>query len=124
MSTQWDDNQPIYRQLRDLIVRRILDGSFSEGEAIPSVRQVASDFRINHLTVSRAYQSLVDEGLLEMKRGLGMFVTENARERLLESERDQFRAQELPAFIERVQALRIDTEEIIHQLRQTRAGEQ
>lgn len=124
MSTQWDDNQPIYRQLRDLVVRRILDGSFNEGEAIPSVRQVASDFRINHLTVSRAYQSLVDEELLEMKRGLGMFVTANARERLLESERDQFRAQELPAFIERVRALRIDTQEVIDQLRKARDGEQ
>jgi len=116
MSSDWDDTQPIYRQLRDLVVRRVLDGSFPEGEALPSVRQVASDYRINHLTVARAYQSLVDEELLEMRRGLGMFVMPGARERLLGSERAQFHTTELPAFIARLQELGISHEEIVRAL--------
>ena len=74
MTVEWNDNQPIYRQLRDLVAQRIMDGSFPEGEAVPSVRQVASDYQINHLTVGKAYQELVDAGLLEKRRGLGMFV--------------------------------------------------
>jgi len=123
MTTAWDDNQPIYRQLRDLVVCRILDGSFAEGDALPSVRQVASDLRINHLTVARAYQGLVDEGLLEMKRGLGMFVMPQARQRLLEREREQFRATELPAFIARVRALGITHDEIMTVLEITGSGD-
>lgn len=74
MSVEWNDKQPIYRQLRELVVQRIMDGSFAEGEPVPSVRQVASDYQINHLTVGKAYQELVDTGLLEKRRGLGMFV--------------------------------------------------
>ena len=68
MSIEWNDNQPIYRQLRELVVERIMDGSFAEGEAVPSVRQVASDYQINHLTVAKAYQELVEDGLLEKRR--------------------------------------------------------
>ena len=75
MAIEWEDNQPIYRQLRDLVVQRIMDGTFAEGEAVPSVRQVAADYQINHLTVGKAYQELVGTGLLEKRRGLGMFVS-------------------------------------------------
>ena len=82
---EWNDKQPIYKQLRGLVVERIMDGSFPEGEAVPSVRQVASDYQINHLTVGKAYQELVDAGLLEKRRGLGMFVRSGARTSLSES---------------------------------------
>ena len=108
MSIEWNDNQPIYRQLRDMVVQRILDGTFAEGEAVPSVRQVASDYNINHLTVAKAYQELVDDGLLEKKRGLGMFVLNGAREALSKNEQQKFLEDELPAFVERIQLLGLE----------------
>jgi GntR family transcriptional regulator len=117
MSVEWNDNLPIYRQLRDLVVQRILDGSFAEGEAVPSVRQVASDYNINHLTVAKAYQELVDEGLLEKRRGLGMFVLSGAREALTSNEKQKFLEEELPAFIERVQRLGLDIDTVTELLR-------
>ena len=117
MSIEWNDKQPIYRQLRDLVVQRILDGSFPEGEAVPSVRQVASDYNINHLTVAKAYQELVDEGLLEKRRGLGMFVLNGAREALTDNEQQKFLEEELPAFAERVQRLGLDMETVTERLR-------
>ncbi|MCW8196059.1 GntR family transcriptional regulator [Proteobacteria bacterium 005FR1] len=109
----WDDSQPIYRQLRDRIVALIIDGTFKEGEAIPSVRQVASEYRINHLTVSKAYQDLVDEDLLQKRRGLGMFVAEGAQQRLLEKERNQFMETEVPALLDRMQRLGVSPERLI-----------
>ena len=90
------------------MVERILDGTFAEGEAVPSVRQVASDYSINHLTVAKAYQELVEEGLLEKRRGLGMFVLEGARTALSSNEQTKFMEEELPAFAERVQVLGLD----------------
>ncbi len=105
MSVEWNDSQPIYRQLRDLVARRIMDGSFPEGEAVPSVRQVASDYQINHLTVSKAYQELVDAGLLEKRRGLGMFVRDGARVSLTREEKQRFIEDEMPAFLRRAQEL-------------------
>src|SRR5690625_7664717 len=86
----WDSNLPIYQQLRDRTVAAILDGTLAEGEALPSVRQVAVDFKVNPLTVSKAYQSLVDDDLIEARRGVGMFVREGAQARLLKSERRHF----------------------------------
>jgi GntR family transcriptional regulator len=112
----WDDSQPIYRQLRDRIVALIIDGTFKEGEAIPSVRQVASEYRINHLTVSKAYQDLVDEDLLQKRRGLGMFVAEGAQQQLLEKERTQFMNSEVPALLERMKRLGISTDQLIQLL--------
>ena|SRR5690606_24469546 len=106
----WNDSQPIYRQLEDRIVALIIDGVFREGEAIPSVRQVASEYSINHLTVSKAYQDLVDNGLLQKRRGLGMFVAEGARQRLLERERIQFTEVEVPALLERMSRLNVSVE--------------
>ncbi len=109
---EWNDKQPIYRQLRDLVVERIMDGTFAEGEAVPSVRQVATDYQINHLTVGKAYQELVDSGLLEKRRGLGMYVTLGARANLTADERGRFYAEEVPAFAERVRALGLDMQDV------------
>ncbi|HAN67500.1 MAG TPA: GntR family transcriptional regulator [Halieaceae bacterium] len=119
---QWHDEQPIYRQLRDLVVERILDGSFVEGEAVPSVRQVASDYRINHLTVGKAYQELVETGLLEKRRGLGMYVTVGARAALTADEQARFFARELPAFVERVRNLGLDIQQVATRLLQEGEG--
>ena len=84
---QWSDGAPIYRQLKDRVIAMMLDGLLKPGEALPSVRQVAADYQLNPITVSRAYQELADEGLVEKRRGLGMFVTEEASRQLRSSER-------------------------------------
>lgn len=121
MTHEWKDNQPIYRQLRDMVVERIMDGSFAEGEAVPSVRQVAADYRVNHLTVGKAYQELVDIGLLEMRRGLGMYVTTGARTALTDNEQQRFIAEEIPAFAERADMLGLDLERVVGLLRDARS---
>ena len=113
---EWNDKQPIYKQLKDMVVERIMDGSFAEGEAVPSVRQVASDYQINHLTVGKAYQELVDAELLEKRRGLGMFVTEGARESLTHNEQHSFISEEVPAFAERIRILGLDMKGVVEQL--------
>ena len=113
---EWREGQPIYRQLRDLVIQRVIDGSFPEGEAIPSVRQVATDYRINHLTVGRAYQELVDMGLLEKRRGLGMYVASGARRSLTSDEQQKFFEEELPAFAERVRMLGMDMSDVARRL--------
>jgi GntR family transcriptional regulator len=112
----WNEGQPIYRQLRDLVIERVIDGSFPEGEAIPSVRQVATDYRINHLTVGKAYQELVDMGLLETRRGLGMFVMLGARDALTNDEQQRFLEDELPAFAQRVLMLGIPMQQVTERL--------
>ena len=86
MDREWDDGLPIYRQLRDRVVAMILDGVLAEGDPLPSVRNVSAEFRVNPLTVMKAYQHLVDDGLVEMRRGLGMFINEGARAELLEGD--------------------------------------
>ena len=111
--TLWDSNQPIYLQLRQLVAQRILRGDLPEEQPIPSVRQVAADERINPLTVSRAYQLLVDEGLLEKRRGLGMFVLPGAQARALEQERSRFKEREWPKVIARIQQLGLSTDELL-----------
>lgn len=116
LSVEWNDKQPIYKQLRGLVVERIMDGSFAEGEAVPSVRQVAADYQINHLTVGKAYQELVDIGLLEKRRGLGMFVTSGARSALTGDEKKKFIEEELPAFVERAQVLGMNMQEVVNLL--------
>jgi len=100
VDAKWDESQPIYRQLRDRVVAMMLEGVLKEGEAIPSVRQVATEYRVNPLTVLKAYQALADEGLVEKRRGLGMFVAPGASAALLKDERERFLATEWP----RVQA--------------------
>ena len=121
MTYEWKENQPIYRQLRELVVERIMDGSFVEGEAIPSVRQVAADYQVNHLTVGKAYQELVELGLLQKRRGLGMYVIEGARSALTHREQQQFIDEELPAFAERARMLGLDLEKVVELLRNIRS---
>jgi GntR family transcriptional regulator len=116
VTVEWNDKQPIYKQLRGLVVERIMDGSFAEGEAVPSVRQVASDYQINHLTVGKAYQELVENGLLEKRRGLGMFVRSGARVSLTNNEHQKFIDEEVPAFVERVQVLGMDMKQVVNRL--------
>jgi GntR family transcriptional regulator len=108
MSVTWNDNAPIYRQLRDRVVAMILDGVLKPGDALPSVRQVAADFQLNPITVSKAYQELVDDYLVEKRRGLGMYVAEGAREALLRSERERFLREDWPPLRERMKRLGLD----------------
>ncbi len=112
MSANWDDNQPIYWQLREKTIAAILDGTLAEGQPLPSVRQVAVDFQINPLTVSKAYQSLVDDELVEKKRGVGMFVREGARQRLLASERERFIKEEWPRLEARLNHLGLSLDDL------------
>jgi DNA-binding transcriptional regulator YhcF (GntR family) len=112
MSREWNDSQPIYRQLRDRGVHMILDGVLKEGDPLPSVRNVAAEFRVNPLTVLKAYQQLVDEELVEMKRGLGMFVKAGARDLLLKGERQKFLADEWPRVAEKIQRLGLTQKEL------------
>lgn len=118
MNKQWSDDQPIYRQLQQEVTDLILRGDAAEGEALPSVRQLSADYRINHLTVAKAYQALVDEGLLEKRRGLGMFVATGARTLLLEREREKFLDQELPAIWQRARDLGLNEKTLIEKLKQ------
>ena len=108
MSITWNDNAPIYRQLRDRVVAMILDGVLKQGDALPSVRQVAADFQLNPITVSKAYQELVDEQLVEKRRGLGMYVTDGARDALLQSERERFLREEWPMLYARLKRMDLD----------------
>ena len=112
MSREWNDNQPIYRQLRDRGVHMILDGVLKEGDPLPSVRNVAAEFRVNPLTVLKAYQHLVDEDLVEMKRGLGMFVKAGARDLLLKGERQKFLKEEWPRIATTIERLGITEKEL------------
>ena len=116
MQMHWNDKDPIYRQLRDRLVALMLEGVFAEGDALPSVRQLASEQRINPLTVSKALQMLVDEGLVEKRRGLGMFVAAGAAERLLTTERDQFLNHEWPRIRERIRRLDLNEQDLLKPL--------
>jgi GntR family transcriptional regulator len=113
MDREWDDTQPIYRQLRDRVVAMILEGLLKEGDALPSVRTVATDYRLNPLTVLRAYQELVDEELVEMRRGRGMFVNVGARDLLLRSERQKFLEEDWPRIREKIQRLGLTAKELL-----------
>ncbi len=119
MTHSWNDDQPIYRQLRERIVGLMLTGVFKEGDPLPSVRQVASDYQINHLTVSKAYQELVDMQLVEAKRGMGMYVVPGAQEKLHAIEKQKFLTNELPALLVRIKNLGISTEELCAAIMQT-----
>jgi len=113
MDREWNDNQPIYRQLRDRVVAMILDGVLKEGDPLPSVRTVAADYRLNPLTVLKGYQELVDEKLVEKRRGLGMFVKEGARNLLLKGERQKFLEEEWPRIVAMIQRLGLNAEELL-----------
>lgn len=113
MSTLWNDSQPIYWQLKERTVAMILDGTLAEGEALPSVRTVASEFQLNPITVSKSYQALVDEGLVEKKRGLGMFVCTGAHDKLIASERNKFITEEWPSALKRIEQLGLNVEDLL-----------
>ena len=113
MNSEWNDSQPIYRQLRDRVVAMILDRVLKEGDPLPSVRNVAAEYRINPLTVLKAYQQLVDEQLVEKKRGLGMFVKAGARDLLLQGERQKFLAEEWPRVYATIRRLGLKAEELL-----------
>jgi GntR family transcriptional regulator len=122
MATHWNDSQPIYWQLKERTVAMILDGTLKEGDALPSVRTVAANFQLNPITVSKSYQALVDEGLVEKRRGLGMFVCEGARKQLVASERDKFLNEEWPATLNRIEQLGLDAEDLLANLLDEKAS--
>jgi len=113
MDHEWNDSQPIYRQLRDLVVTMMLDGLLKEGDPLPSVRNVAAEYRVNPLTVLKSYQALVDDGLVEKRRGLGMFMTTGARNRLLEDERRKFLKEQWPQIQATIQRLGLTPQDLL-----------
>ena len=113
MDREWNDSQPIYRQLRDRVVAMILDGVLKEGDPLPSVRNVAAEYRVNPLTVLKAYQELVGEELVETKRGLGMFVNAGARNLLLKGERQKFLTEQWPRVAATIQRLGLTPKELM-----------
>ena len=116
MDTNWNDSLPIYRQLRDRVVAMILEGVLNDGDPLPSVRSVAAEYRLNPLTVLKGYQQLVDEQLVEKRRGRGMFVTEGARRALLKDERQLFLEEEWPKIAGRIQRLGFEPKELLDKL--------
>ena len=114
MDREWNDSQPIYRQLRDRVVAMILDGVLKEGDPLPSVRTVAAEYRVNPLTVLKGYQQLVDDGLVETRRGLGMFVNPGARKLLLQGERQKFLAEDWPRIHSTIQRLGLKAEDLLN----------
>ena len=113
MDREWSDTQPIYRQLRDRVVAMILDGVLRDGDPLPSVRNVAAEYRVNPLTVLKGYQQLVDEGLVETRRGRGMFINAGARTMLLRAEREKFLGEEWPRIYATIQRLGLKPEELL-----------
>jgi GntR family transcriptional regulator len=114
VDAKWDESQPIYRQLRDRVVAMVLEGVLKEGEALPSVRQVATEYRLNPLTVLKAYQQLSDEGLVEKRRGLGMFVAPGAGGALMKDERERFLEQEWPRIHATIQRLGLSAPDLLN----------
>ena len=117
---QWSEGAPIYRQLKERVVAMLLDGVLKPGDPLPSVRQVAAEYQLNPITVSRAFQELADENLVEKRRGLGMYMSENARELLLDSEKQRFLHDEWPAIVKRIRRLGLRTDQLL----QSNQGEQ
>lgn len=124
MDPNWNENQPIYRQLRDRVVAMILEGVLKEGDALPSVRSVAADYQVNPLTVLKGYQALVDDGLVEKRRGLGMFVLPGARDKLHSNERDRFLNDEWPDIARTINRLGLDPEELMQSLTEYGEGDE
>ena len=113
MTIGWNDNTPIYRQLKQRVMSMMLDGVLKSGDALPSVRQIAADYQLNPITVSRAYQELVDDNLVEKRRGIGMFIIDGASENLLASERERFIREEWPAMLQRIRRLGLDAAQLL-----------
>ncbi|EJG1990072.1 TPA: GntR family transcriptional regulator [Vibrio parahaemolyticus] len=122
--THWHDRQPIFRQLADQLTQQILQGVWKEGEALPSVRSISADMKINHLTVMKGYQLLVDEGLVEKKRGQGMFVAQGAIQQLRSAEKARFLEQQIPQIADTLQRLDMSVDELVQQLTPHMKGDQ
>ncbi|HCG8542084.1 GntR family transcriptional regulator [Vibrio parahaemolyticus] len=122
--SHWHDRQPIFRQLADQITQQILQGVWKEGEALPSVRSISADMKINHLTVMKGYQLLVDEGLVEKKRGQGMFVAQGAIQQLRSAEKARFLEQQIPQIADTLQRLDMSVDELVQQLNPHMKGDQ
>lgn len=116
MTSEWNDSTPIYLQLRERVLAQILDGAIKPGEPLPSVRQVAGELAINPLTVSKAYQSLADEGVVEKRRGLGLYVTDNADRDVRRRERERFLGEEWPRLVTRIRQLELSPEQLLRDL--------
>ncbi|HET7205690.1 MAG TPA: GntR family transcriptional regulator [Terriglobales bacterium] len=114
MDREWNDNQPIYRQLRDRVVAMILEGVLKEGDPLPSVRTVAAEYRLNPLTVLKGYQELVNEELVEKRRGLGLFIKLGARNLLMKDERQKFLSEDWPRIQATIQRLGLDAQELLN----------
>ena len=117
MDREWNDGLPIYRQLRDRVVAMMLDGILKEGDPLPSVRNVAAEYRVNPLTVMKSYQALVDEGLVEMRRGRGMFINAGARALLLKAEKQKFLEEEWPRIHDTIERLGLDADDLLRRKR-------
>jgi GntR family transcriptional regulator len=120
MDPKWNEDLPIYRQLRDRVVAMILEGVLGDGDALPSVRNVAAEYRLNPLTVLKGYQELVDEGLVEKKRGRGMFVNDGAQRQLLKDERRRFVEKEWPKVVVRIDMLGLDAADLLGKAKQAK----
>ena len=123
MDPKWSEDLPIYRQLRDRVVAMILEGVLGDGDALPSVRNVAAEYRLNPLTVLKGYQELVDEGLVEKKRGRGMFVNAGARKQLLKDERQRFLEKEWPAVLATIERLGLDAKQLMQEIKTPEGAE-
>ncbi|MDQ2871315.1 MAG: GntR family transcriptional regulator [Acidobacteriota bacterium] len=124
MEGEWNDGGPIYRQVRDRVVAMILDGVLKEGDPLPSVRTVAAEYRVNPLTVLKGYQELVDEQLVESRRGRGMFINAGARDLLLQAERRKFIAEQWPRVFATIQRLGLTPEELLAATRRPSIAEE
>ena len=113
MEINWNNKEPIYLQLRDRLVELIMDGLLLEGDALPSVRQISSEQRINPITVSKAIQMLVDAELVEKKRGLGMYVVTGAKDKLARQEKTKFLNEEWPQIEERIERLGLGLDDLL-----------
>jgi GntR family transcriptional regulator len=114
LSDEWNESQPIYRQLRDRVVAMILDGEIQEGDPLPSVRTVAADYRVNPLTVLKAYQQLVDEQIVEKRRGIGMFIKAGVRQQLIRDQRRRFLSEEWPEILATIRRLGLTPQELLN----------
>ncbi len=123
MNINWNDKEPIYRQLHDRLVELILEDVISEGDALPSIREISSEHRINHITVAKGLQMLVDEGLVEKRRGLGMYVKTGAKEKLVVLERQQFLERELPDIGKKIKRLGLSVDDLVKVLKSTMKNE-
>jgi GntR family transcriptional regulator len=111
--TPWNDTQPIFVQIRQRLIEMILKGTIPEGEALPSVRQIAMDLSVNPLTATKAYEALVDLGIVEKRRGMGMYVADGARKMLLAHEREKFLAEEWPRIQAQIESLELDVSDLL-----------